>query len=248
MGILKRSGRDGILRGLTDYYKKLNLPFGEDFSSVLCNKKNSNRDGISIMDDLVDKDSLRNLYLTKKAAFDLKKEEAKKFKIDNLKKFYQIPFIVSFIFFIFISILKIWEDDYSGFTMGLMFYLIIIALIILWFSCLAVFFWLIIDYFKNRKLIKFVKLNKYSPFINKFICSNCLKPVFIEKMEFPCPFCETDYLGDALYLESVLFDFCPHCEGKIQKITCYNCNEWIDLFARYNEEELIRKRYENEQA
>ncbi len=84
--------------------------------------------------------------------------------------------------------------------------------------------------------------------ITQFICPHCLKSILLEKLNFECPFCNEIYDSNAFLniamKEQILFDKCNKCSSKIRYIECYNCNNSIDLFAPYNQEELEAKRYE----
>lgn len=84
--------------------------------------------------------------------------------------------------------------------------------------------------------------NKPLPFNGSFICPHCLKTIEVNKVEFACPFCETQYTNDP----AALLDKCQNkaCNAVIRYIDCYYCHEVIDLFAPYDRKELEAKRYE----
>jgi len=82
------------------------------------------------------------------------------------------------------------------------------------------------------------------PFLvsGSFICPHCLKTIEVEKIQFSCPFCDTKYSNNA----AALLNKCQNrsCQAKIKYITCYYCNNIIDLFTYYDEKKLRAKRYE----
>jgi hypothetical protein len=93
------------------------------------------------------------------------------------------------------------------------------------------------------------------PDFNKIICPSCLKTVFINEIQFNCPFCHEFYgmkkneegkdVETADRKKALLYE-CRKCQGIIQYIGCPHpdCGKPIDLFAPYDEKKLEMKRYE----
>lgn len=105
----------------------------------------------------------------------------------------------------------------------------------------------------------------------QFICKHCLKTLIAKNYNLTCPHCKASYLvtdnrtqiqigdvkiknyryvGDESTMEKVLFDSCIQCGGMIEAVRCYHddCGKEIDLREDYNEIELLRRRYEQENS
>ncbi len=105
----------------------------------------------------------------------------------------------------------------------------------------------------------------------QFICKHCLKTLIAKNYNLTCPHCRavyfvTDnrtqvqvgdvkitnyrYVGDESTMEKVLFDSCIQCGGMIEVVECYHddCRKDIDLREKYNEIELLKRRYEQEKS
>ncbi|MBU1095863.1 MAG: hypothetical protein A2499_03635 [Stygiobacter sp. RIFOXYC12_FULL_38_8] len=97
------------------------------------------------------------------------------------------------------------------------------------------------DYMKNPFKNSILSLIKNTNPFN-FICPHCLKTILADKIQgTECPFCDNVNEGC-----SGLFLPCPKCGGVMPGYICPNpdCGKEIDLLIEYNEEELIRRRYE----
>lgn len=105
----------------------------------------------------------------------------------------------------------------------------------------------------------------------QFICKHCLKTLITKNYNLTCPHCKAEYLvtdnrnqaqvGDVKIknyrhivdestMEKVLFHSCIQCGGIIEAVRCYHedCKKEINLREKYDEVELLRRRYEQENS